>query len=153
MQKGSYKNVFVIGSSHRYPFEGAAIYQSGDFETPLGVIPVNHELARELTKKESVFVKYDQAHLNEHSLEVQLPFLQYYLEKDFQLVPILLGTQSPKTCQKIARALEPYLSEDNLFVISADFSHYPDYRDATEVDIKTAKAICSNSTGEFLFDN
>jgi AmmeMemoRadiSam system protein A len=76
--------------------------------------------------------------------------LQYYLEKDFQLVPILLGTQSPNTCKKIARALEPYLNEDNLFVISADFSHYPDYRSATDVDIITAKAICSNSSGEFL---
>ncbi len=146
----SYKNVFLIGSSHSYAFEGAAIYQSGDFETPLGMVPVNHELTEELTSKESVFIKRDQAHLNEHSLEVQLPFLQYYLEKDFKLVPILLGTHSPRTCQKIARALEPYLTEDNLFVISADFSHYPDYRSATEVDIKTAKAICSNSTQEFL---
>ncbi|KPL20591.1 MAG: hypothetical protein AMS23_10705 [Bacteroides sp. SM1_62] len=146
----SYKNVFVIGSSHSYAFEGAAIYQSGDFETPLGVVPVNHNLALELTKRESAFIKDEQAHRNEHSLEVQLPFLQYYLEKDFQLVPILLGTRSPSTCQKIARALEPYLNEDNLFVISADFSHYPDYRNATEVDIRTAKAICSNSTEEFL---
>ncbi len=146
----SYKNVFVIGSSHRYAFEGAAIYQSGDFETPLGVVPVNHDLALELTKQEPVFIRHEQAHRSEHSLEVQLPFLQYYLEKDFKLVPILLGTQSPRTCQKIARALEPYLNEDNLFVISADFSHYPDYRSATEVDIRTAKAICSNSSREFL---
>jgi AmmeMemoRadiSam system protein B/AmmeMemoRadiSam system protein A len=145
-----YKNVFVIGSSHRYTFEGAAIYQTGDFETPLGVLPVNHELAVELTKKEPVFIKDERAHQSEHSLEVQLPFLQYYLEKDFKLVPILLGTHSPNTCQKIARALEPYLNEDNLFVISSDFSHYPEYRSATEVDIKTAKAICSNSTVEFL---
>jgi AmmeMemoRadiSam system protein B/AmmeMemoRadiSam system protein A len=146
----SYKNVFVIGSSHRFAFEGAAIYQSGDFETPLGVVPVNHELALELTKEEAVFIKHEQAHLSEHSLEVQLPFLQNYLEKDFKLVPILLGTQSPRTCQKIARVLERYLTDDNLFVISADFSHYPDYGSATEVDIRTAKAICSNSTREFL---
>jgi AmmeMemoRadiSam system protein B/AmmeMemoRadiSam system protein A len=146
----SYKSVFLIGSSHRYAFEGAAIYQSGDFETPLGVVPVNHDLALELTKREPVFINNEQAHENEHSLEVQLPFLQYYLEKDFKLVPILLGTRSPRTCQKIARALEPYLNEDNLFVISSDFSHYPDYQSATEVDIKTAKAICSNSSEEFL---
>ena len=148
--KKSYKNVFLIGSSHRFAFEGAAIYQSGNFETPLGVVPVNQDLAQELTKNESTFIKHEQAHLSEHSLEVQLPFLQYYLEKDFKLVPILLGTRSQRTCQKIARALEPYLNEDNLFVISADFSHYPEYSRATEVDIKTAKAICSNSTCEFL---
>jgi AmmeMemoRadiSam system protein B/AmmeMemoRadiSam system protein A len=146
----SYENVFLIGSSHRYSFEGAAIYQSGDFETPLGVVPVNLELAKELTRKESVFVRNDHAHLNEHSLEVQLPFLQYYLEKNFKLVPILLGTRSPRNCQKIASALEPYLNEDNLFVISADFSHYPDYRSAQEVDIRTAKSICTNVPVEFL---
>ncbi len=146
----SYKNVFVIGSSHRFAFEGAAIYQSGDFATPLGVVTVNQDLAKELTKNEATFIKYEQAHLSEHSLEVQLPFLQYCLEKDFKLVPILLGTRSHRACQKIARALEPYLNEDNLFVISADFSHYPDYSSATEVDIKTAKAICSNSSVQFL---
>ncbi len=146
----SYQNIFVIGSSHRFAFEGAAIYQSGDFETPFGVVPVNQDLALELTNEETVFIKHEQAHLSEHSLEVQLPFLQNYMEKDFKLVPILLGTHSPRTCQKIARALEPYLNEDNLFVISADFSHYPDYQSATEVDIRTAKAICSNSVEKFL---
>lgn len=146
----SFENVFVIGSSHRFTFNGAAIYQSGDFETPLGVVPVNHELVSEITNNEAIFIKYDQAHQNEHSLEVQLPFLQYHLENDFKLVPILLGTRSPRTCAKIARALEPYLNKNNLFVISSDFSHYPDYSSATEVDIKTAKAICSNSTAEFL---
>ena len=146
----SYKNIFVIGSSHRYAFEGAAVYQSGNFETPLGVVPVNIDLAAKLIKNEPAFIKHEQAHRSEHSLEVQLPFLQYYLEKDFQIVPILLGTRSPRICQKLATVLQPYFNEDNLFVISADFSHYPDYRNATEADINTATAICSNSPEEFL---
>ena len=84
-----FQNIFLIGPSHRYAFNGAAIYQSGDFKTPLGIVPVNHDLARELTDQEPVFILNDAAHLNEHSLEVQLPFLQYYLEKDFKIVPVL----------------------------------------------------------------
>ena len=148
--KKSYKNIFILGSSHRYAFEGAAIYRSGDFETPLGVVPVNMELTETLYKRHRVFVKHDAAHLGEHSLEVQLPFLQYYLEKDFRIVPILLGTHSEAVCKEIAGALRPYLNEDNLFIISADFSHFPDYRSANTVDMITANAICSNDPEKFL---
>jgi AmmeMemoRadiSam system protein B/AmmeMemoRadiSam system protein A len=148
--KRQFHNIFLIGSSHRHAFNGAAIYLSGDFKTPLGTVPANQELARKLTDQEPAFIQNDMAHLGEHSLEVQLPFLQYHLEKDFKIVPILLGTRSQSTCRKIANALEPYLNEDNLFVISSDFSHYPDYWNAKEVDIRTAKAICTNSSTEFL---
>ncbi len=148
--KKDYKNIFIIGNSHRYAFERAAVYRSGNFLTPLGEVKVDMELADMLVKEHGVFMDYDRAHLNEHSLEVQLPFLQYYLEKEFQIVPILLGTHSESVCRKIAEALRPYLNEDNLFVISSDFSHYPDYRNANIVDINTANAICTNDPKQFL---
>ncbi len=148
--KKSYKNIFIIGNSHRFAFEGAAIYRSGNFETPLGEVPVNLELAGKLFKQHKVFIDHDAAHLSEHSLEVQLPFLQYYLEKDFQIIPILLGTHSTAICRKLAAALQPYLNDDNLFVISADFSHYPDYSTANIVDMNTANAILSKDPGNFL---
>ncbi len=146
----NFKNVFIIGNSHRYAFDAAAVYRSGNFVTPLGEVEVNLELADRLVEQYSFFIDHDRAHLNEHSLEVQLPFLQYYMEKDFRIVPILLGTHSESTCRKIADALRPYLNEDNLFIISSDFSHYPEYRDANVVDMNTANAICTNDPEKFL---
>jgi len=148
--KKTYKNIFIIGNSHRYSYEGAAIYASGNFITPLGEIPVNRELAYNLIKRNRVFKERDAAHMAEHSLEVQLPFLQYCMKKDFQIVPILLGTHSEADCKKVAAALKPFLNEDNLFVISADFSHYPDYRNANILDLNTANAICTNEPANFL---
>ncbi len=148
--KKSYKNIFIIGNSHNYAYEGAAIYRSGNFMTPFGEVPVNIDLANELYKRNEVFVDHDIAHLAEHSLEVQLPFLQYRLEEDFRIVPVLLGTRSTRICKKLAVALKPYLTPENLFIISSDFSHYPDYENASIVDLNTAHAICTNDPEEFL---
>ncbi len=137
-------NIFLIGSSHRYAFDGASIYTVGNFRTPLGEVPVNMDLARELCRKFSVFNTRTDAQMNEHSLEVQLPFLQYWLHKPFRIIPIVLGTQNVATCNKIAEALRPYFNQSNLFVISTDFSHYPGYTDAQNADHKTAEAIATN---------
>jgi AmmeMemoRadiSam system protein B/AmmeMemoRadiSam system protein A len=139
-----YDNIFVIGSSHRFSFDGASIYTLGNFRTPLGEVIVNQDLAKELCRKFSVFTTRTDAQMNEHSLEVQLPFLQYWLHKPFRIVPIVLGTQNIATCQKIADALRPYFNQSNLFVISTDFSHYPTYADAQNTDHKTAEAILTN---------
>ena len=140
-----YDNIFILASSHRMSFDGASIYNRGDYVTPLGKVKVNIELANQLLKDNPVFNSKPDAHISEHSLEVQLPFLQYKLKKDFQIIPIILGTQSPSTSKKIAEALKPYLTEKNLFVISSDFSHYPSYEDACLVDKITAMAITMNS--------
>jgi hypothetical protein len=144
-----YDNIFVIGSSHRTSFDGAAIYNKGNFETPLGIVKVNLDLANKLINENDAFIVNDQAHANEHSLEVQLPFLQYLLKDNLRIVPILLGTHSADICYKIAEGLSPYFNENNLFVISADFSHYPDYKNACAVDKQTAEAIQSNSVEKF----
>ena len=140
-----YENIFVIGSSHHIAFEGASIYSQGNFITPLGTVKVNTGLADQLIKNKDVFSNRTDAHEREHSIEVQLPFLQYRLKKDFKIVPIILGAQSPETCQRIAHALRPFLNTKNLFVISSDFSHYPTYTDAKNVDKATADAILTNS--------
>jgi AmmeMemoRadiSam system protein B/AmmeMemoRadiSam system protein A len=140
-----YDNIFVIGTSHHLAFEGASVYCSGDFVTPLGTVKVNRSLGEDLIRKDGVFSSRTDVHLPEHSLEVQLPFLQTRLKKPFQIVPILLGTSRPETCRKIAAALRPFFSEKNLFVISSDFSHYPPYDAAVRVDRATADAIVSKS--------
>jgi hypothetical protein len=142
-----YDNIFILASSHRMSFDGASIYTSGNYKTPLGEVKVNLELARKLVESDAVFNSKSEPHIYEHSLEVQLPFLQYHLKKEFRIVPIIVGTQQAGTCEKIAKALKPYFNDKNLFVISTDFSHYPDYADASEVDIITANAILKNSPG------
>jgi len=139
-----YENIFVIGSSHHIAFEGASIYSHGNFITPIGTVKVNMELADQLIKKYSFFSDRTDAHESEHSLEVQLPFLQYRLKKNFKIVPIVLGTQSTSICQRIAEALRPYLNTKNLFILSTDFSHYPAYSDAKNIDKATADAILTN---------
>lgn len=141
----NYQNIFILASSHRIAFEGASIYNYGDFITPLGNIKVNLELANKLVNENSIFSNRKDAHSSEHSLEVQLPFLQFVMKKDFQIIPIVIGAQTVETCEKIAEALKPYFNENNLFIISTDFSHYPSYNDAKIIDSLTADGICSNS--------
>ncbi|HCV43255.1 MAG TPA: TIGR00296 family protein [Bacteroidetes bacterium] len=145
-----YDNIFVIGPSHHVGFEGASVYASGDYVTPLGKVKVNKELAKQLIKSSTVFTSRTDAHVSEHSVEVQLPFLQYVLKKDFRIVPIVIGANVPETCELIAKDLRPYLNQKNLFVISTDFSHYPTYEDAKSVDRATADAVLSNSATNLI---
>jgi AmmeMemoRadiSam system protein B/AmmeMemoRadiSam system protein A len=144
-----YEHIFVIGSSHRTSFNGASVYTSGNFITPLGSIPID-PIAESIIENNPVFTNDIKPHIEEHSLEVQLPFLQYHLKNKFSIVPILLGTQSPETCKKIALALKPYFNSNNLFVISSDFSHYPNYDGAIKSDSMMAEAIESNSPQQVL---
>jgi AmmeMemoRadiSam system protein B/AmmeMemoRadiSam system protein A len=141
----SYDNIFVIASSHHELFDGASIYTDGNYLTPLGEVKVNLELARKLKKENKVFDFGSALHNNEHALEVELPFLQYHMKKDFSIIPIMVGTQKEGTCKKIGEALKPYFNSNNLFIISSDFSHYPAYKDAIRVDKATADAILANS--------
>jgi MEMO1 family protein len=145
-----YENIFIIASSHKTIFRGASIYNIGDYITPLGKVKVNRQLATELIEKNDVFVFNPDAHSAEHSLEVQLPFLQYYMKKDFQIVPIVTGTQYLDDCQKIAEALLPYFNGKNLFIISTDFSHYPAYENAVKIDKSTSDAILKNSVNDLV---
>jgi len=140
----TFKRIFVLASSHQFSFNGAAVYCNGNYKTPLGEIKVDTKLSKKLVDTSAVFYDKPEVHENEHSLEVQLPFLQQKLGSDFLLIPIILGTNSAESCKKIAAILKPWFTPENLFVISTDFSHYPDYNSAIEVDKKTADAICSN---------
>ncbi len=140
-----YDNIFVLGPSHYVGFDGAAVYTRGNFITPLGVVKVNTELAKELIRADKIFSDRNDAQEQEHSIEVELPFLQYRLKKDFRIVPIVVGSSSIKAYQRIAEKLQPYFNSRNLFVISTDFSHYPPYEDAEAVDKATAAAVLTNS--------
>ncbi|HEX7583576.1 MAG TPA: AmmeMemoRadiSam system protein B [Prolixibacteraceae bacterium] len=145
-----FERIFIIGSSHTSTFSGASVYCTGHFETPLGIVKVDLELVKQLVAENKLLKCYPEAHLYEHSLEVQLPFLQYHLHTDFKIVPVIIGSSTAETAKKLAAIFKPYLNEKNLFVISSDFSHYPNYNDANVVDQITAEAIKSNNPAKLI---
>ena len=148
----SYKRIFLIGPSHRVAFTGASVDTLYSFaETPLGQVPIDVSTGEELIKKgEGVFTFRRDAHDGEHCLEVQLPFLEKVFDEVPSIVPIIIGTQRLSLLRQMAAILEPYFTEENLFIISSDFSHYPSYEDAKASDLYLADAICSGGLNKFL---
>jgi len=124
----SFKTVILLGPSHRFPLRGPSIPRVKAYRTPLGDVPLA-PLAVTL-QGSSLFESAPQAHMREHSLEVQLPFLQLTL-KDFRIVPILTNNGDPKA---LAATLAPYIGEDTLVVASSDLSHYHPYEKAVSLD-------------------
>ncbi len=139
------KKVFLIGSSHNTVFEGASVYNQGDYVTPLGKVSVNIEVANKLTNTGKCFRFEETAHADEHCIEVLLPFLQFLWKEEFEIIPIIIATQDKNVCKEIASLLVPWFTTENLFVISTDLSHYPNYKDAVEVDSRTTEAVLSGN--------
>ena len=151
-RRHAYKRIFLLGPSHRVGFAGASVDTLYSFaETPLGQVPIDVSLGKEIIRsRDEVFTCRRDAHDREHCLEVQLPFLQMIFDKVPPIVPIVIGTQRLEILEEIAGALEPYFTEENLFVISSDFSHYPSYEDARASDLYMADAITSGGLETFL---
>ena len=149
--KKQYKRIFLLGPSHHEWLDGASVNTEADYyATPLGNVRVDRETAEKLTMADSVFFYRPEAHDREHCLEVQLPFLQRRLGDVPPIVPIIISTNDFQKLKRMADALKPYFTDENLFIISSDFSHYPTYEDACEVDARTGKAIESGSVERFI---
>jgi AmmeMemoRadiSam system protein B/AmmeMemoRadiSam system protein A len=144
-----YKNIFIIASSHREQYNGVSVYNIGNYITPLGEVKVNREIANALIKENQNILYYARAHDREHSIEVQLPFLQYHFEEMPPIVPLVMGTSSLASARELAAALLPYFIPENLFVISSDFSHYPSYEDAKRIDKRSCDAILTKDPEKF----
>ena len=146
----TYKRIFLLGPSHQEWLDGASVNTEADYyATPLGHVKVDKETAKELAKG-GVFSYLPKAHDREHCLEVQLPFLQRKFGEVPPIVPIIISTNNFLKLKRMAEALKPYFNDDNLFIISSDFSHYPSYEDANEVDSLTGKAIETGEVEEFI---
>lgn len=131
------KRVILLGPAHHVPFDNIALPTVTHFETPLGKIPIDIQAIKELSSLENVTL-LDLPHMEEHSLEVQLPFLQTVL-KDFSLIPAVIGHTSPEI---VASFLEKaWGGKETLIVISSDLSHYLDYNTCNKIDQETIKAI------------
>jgi AmmeMemoRadiSam system protein B/AmmeMemoRadiSam system protein A len=149
VQGKDYQTVVIIGPSHRLGFKGCSIYLKGAYETPLGTVEVNEALASELS--EATGFKYvPQAHQQEHSLEVQIPFIQKVLPSA-KIVPVLMGIQSRKTITTLATALSEVLPGKKALVIaSTDLSHFFPKQKANETDSNTASLIQSFETDSLI---
>ena len=147
-----YKRIFLLGPSHHEWLDGASVNTEADYyETPLGQVKVDREMALQLTSNaDSVFSYQPKAHDREHCLEVQLPFLQRRFKEVPPIVPIIISTNDFRKLKQIAETLKPYFTDENLFIVSSDFSHYPSYEDACQVDAKTGKAVKSGDVGQFI---
>ncbi|MEI7750769.1 MAG: AmmeMemoRadiSam system protein B [Candidatus Omnitrophota bacterium] len=135
-----FKTVVLISNSHTDWFDGISVYKEGSFETPLGLVEIDKELTQKLLSADPKILERPGAHEREHALEVQLPFLQRVL-KNFKIVPIVFGSDSPELTQILAEALKKNMSDKSLIVASTDMSHYPPYEDATAADHETLQAI------------
>jgi len=134
------KNIILIGPSHYLAFSGASVYTKGGFRTPLGTVRINEKIAEGLLNEDADVRFYPKAYEKEHSLEVQLPFLQKVL-KDFAIVPILIGSPTRKTFEHLISELSEILDEKTLLIASTDLSHFHDYSTAKEMDSKVIEAI------------
>lgn len=148
-QETPYSRVVLIGPSHHVPFRGVATSNATHFTTPLGDIPLDRQALRELDGFDFV-ISLDKAHAQEHSLEVQLPFLQETLSQ-FSLIPLVCGDISPLQLAELLDAL--WGGPETLFVISSDLSHYHDYKSAQIRDRATAEAISSLTPSAIGYDD
>ena len=131
--------VILIGNSHRERFEGISVYQEGYYKTPLGNVEVDKNLAKRIINSHEKIFFRESAHKHEHSLEVQLPFLQKVLD-NFKIVPIIIGNQ-PGAVEILINTLKGIIDNNTLIVASSDLSHYPTYDDAKYSDNKVIEAI------------
>jgi AmmeMemoRadiSam system protein B/AmmeMemoRadiSam system protein A len=151
VQGQPYETVVIIGTSHQHGFDGCSIYPRGGYETPLGVAAVDEELASQIAKS-SGFSYVPEAHAKEHSVEVQIPFIQKTLP-DTKIVPIVMGYPSRRTVYALGNALGEILKsapKKILIVASTDMSHYLSKEDANAVDSKTIDLIEKLNTSAII---
>ena len=133
----SFDTVIIVAPSHRVRFGGIAVLEKGGYRTPLGTVPVDEEFAHELIALNTVVMPNVDAHRGEHSLEVQIPFLQVVL-KDLTIVPLIMGSQEPALCEALAESLHAVTRKTKkkvLVVGSTDLSHYYPYSEAVGLDM------------------
>ncbi len=136
LRKYQFEKVIILGPDHRVGFKGGAISDAIAYETPLGRIKL-HDDASALRQGSNLFQAIPASDRWEHSLEVVLPFLQFYL-KEFELIPIVLGQED---INRYLDAIDTLMDKNTLLVVSSDLSHYLPYSEAVTKDRETIQAI------------
>lgn len=136
LSPGQFKKIVLMGPDHRVGFRGCAVSGGEAYDTPLGIVPLHPDAAR-LREQSEIFRAISLSDKNEHSLEVIIPFLKYYI-KDFSLVPIVMG---PGDIGQYIDAVDNIIGPNTLVVASSDLSHFLTYKDAVEKDRATLDMI------------
>lgn len=131
----NYETIVIIGPSHHALFKGISIPNVTYYKTPLGLVKLSPKI--EELKKEDIFNNNPYIHQYEHSIEVQLPFLQERLKR-FEIIPILTGNVNP---EDLADVLLKYIDDKTLVIASSDLSHYHPYDEARKLDTICTKSI------------
>jgi AmmeMemoRadiSam system protein B/AmmeMemoRadiSam system protein A len=140
VQGKPYETVVIIGPSHQFGFEGCSIYTKGGFETPLGIAQVDEALAAQIAKS-SGFSYIAEAQNKEHSVEVQVPFIQKAIP-GAKIVPIVMGYPTRGTVSSLANALSKVLATKKILIVaSTDMSHFLPKETANSVDAKTISLV------------
>jgi len=151
VSQNRYKTIIILAPSHYVRFDGISVWDRGGFQTPLGIVRVDEEFSKRLiASDEHVYFKTE-PYEQEHSLEVEIPFLQKTF-KEFSIVPVVMGQPSLQTMKKFVAALNEIIGarEDVLIVISTDLSHYHTDADARTIDARTIEAIKSLDVEGFI---
>jgi len=148
----NFDTVVMAGVSHRAAVRGASVYSSGSYRTPLGDVEIDDDLAGKLMEQNGIFSFEPRVHAMEHSLEVQVPFLQRVLS-DFKIVPILMGYWSKAVCSAVSDTLAQVIEGRNVLLLaSTDMSHYHPYDIACEMDEAALISIREMNTAQLMDD-
>ena len=134
-QSGIVESVIILGPNHTGLGSGVSTLIEGEWTTPLGDVPVDTDLAREIVENSDLVDVEEEAHRNEHSIEVQLPFLQFIYPRRFKFVPICMMLQDLKTSMEIGKAIAGVAEKHRAVVIaSSDWTHYEPQEEAKSKD-------------------
>ena len=144
------QNIFIIAPTHYKSVNNLAIAKYNEFETPLGKISTNSRIQEELVNKFGCEYS-DKAYAQEHSIEVQLPFIQYlFKDKKIRIIPILVGNDD---VQNLVSILDYYYpNKNNGFIVSSDLSHFLQNEQAVQIDTLTARMIEDKNTRGFRYE-
>ena len=146
-----YDSILVIAPSHAEYFDYTSVYHGDAYETPFGPVKIDKDRADALAESSSLIQQSAYGHHDEHSLEVQLPFLQVIFGKDMSIVPVVIGNQSRENIEELGSIAGELFSDDNILVIaSTDLSHYHPYDTASGLDEKVSGLIGSFDTGGLM---
>jgi MEMO1 family protein len=132
---GIFESIIILGPNHTGLGSGASTMTEGEWSTPLGDVPIDADLAREIVDSSDLLDVEDEAHRNEHSIEVQLPFLQFIYPRRFKFVPICMMLQDLKTSIEVGEAIAKAAEKHGAMVLaSSDWTHYEPQEKAQSKD-------------------
>ena len=150
ISSSTFDDVVMIGPNHYGIGTGVATTREGSWETPLGQVEVNSDLALAISRVSSLVDFDDFAHSRDHCLEVQIPFLQFTRKDPFKIVPIIVMMQDKKTASELGKSVaQCTINTDTLLIASSDFTHYEPNAEAHRKDNELIKTILSLDVSAF----